>query len=143
MEKLPIPEFSAADTQAVVRRSVDIRKRTQRVRERELAFADWLSLTFDFDRLPTSLDHLSAKSEKDAITAILAAFPKRAELGAADLTLIRKEFKEMIAPAHQDWIAIQSLERELSDLVNAAYGLNSEDVNLMWRTAPPRMPFYP
>jgi hypothetical protein len=32
-------------------------------------------------------------------------------------------------------------ERQLSDLVNAAYGLTPEEVALMWATAPPRMPF--
>jgi hypothetical protein len=35
------------------------------------------------------------------------------------------------------------LERKLSDLVNVAYGLTPEDVGLMWRTAPPRMPLDP
>ena len=33
-----------------------------------------------------------------------------------------------------------ALERRLSDLVNEAYGLTPEEVDLMWRTAPPRMP---
>ena len=33
------------------------------------------------------------------------------------------------------------LERTLSDLINAAYGLTPEEVKLMWATAPPRMPF--
>ncbi len=37
----------------------------------------------------------------------------------------------------------QSLERELSDLVNAAYGLTPAEVELMWATAPPRMPISP
>jgi len=32
------------------------------------------------------------------------------------------------------------LERRVADLVNAAYGLTAEEVALMWRTAPPRMP---
>jgi len=32
------------------------------------------------------------------------------------------------------------LERRLADLVNQAYGLTPEDVELLWRTAPPRMP---
>jgi len=27
--------------------------------------------------------------------------------------------------------------------VNTAYGLTPEEVNLMWHTAPPRMPFTP
>jgi len=33
------------------------------------------------------------------------------------------------------------LERKLSDLVNESYGLPPEEVDLMRRTAPPRMPF--
>ena len=32
------------------------------------------------------------------------------------------------------------LERSLADLVNQAYGLTPEDVELLWRTAPLRMP---
>ncbi len=33
-----------------------------------------------------------------------------------------------------------TLEHELSDLVNAAYGLTPAEIELMWDTAPPRMP---
>jgi hypothetical protein len=32
------------------------------------------------------------------------------------------------------------LEQQVSDLVNAAYGLTPAEVALMWETAPPRMP---
>jgi hypothetical protein len=32
------------------------------------------------------------------------------------------------------------LEQQISDLVNAAYGLTPEEIVLMWQTAPPRMP---
>jgi hypothetical protein len=32
------------------------------------------------------------------------------------------------------------LEHELSGLVHAAYGLTPDEVRLMWRAAPPRMP---
>jgi hypothetical protein len=39
--------------------------------------------------------------------------------------------------------AILSLERKLPDRVNAAYGLTPDEVALMWRTAPPRMPLDP
>ncbi|WP_160309635.1 hypothetical protein [Rubrobacter aplysinae] len=34
------------------------------------------------------------------------------------------------------------LERRLSELVNAAYGLTDAEIDLLWRTAPPRMPRY-
>lgn len=33
-----------------------------------------------------------------------------------------------------------TLERRLSDLVNTAYGLSAAEIDLMWKTAPPRMP---
>ena len=33
--------------------------------------------------------------------------------------------------------------RGMSDLVNDAYGLPSDDVRVMWETAPPRMPVGP
>ena len=33
-----------------------------------------------------------------------------------------------------------TLEHRLSDLVNQAYGLTPEEIDLMWKTAPPRMP---
>src|SRR5262245_3591563 len=32
------------------------------------------------------------------------------------------------------------LERRLADLINLAYGLTPEEIELLWRTAPPRMP---
>jgi hypothetical protein len=35
------------------------------------------------------------------------------------------------------------LERTLSDLVNQAYGLTPTEIELMWQTAPPRMPIPP
>jgi hypothetical protein len=44
------------------------------------------------------------------------------------------------APSYRKLIEAQQLERRLSALVNAAYGLTPEEVELLWRTAPPRMP---
>jgi hypothetical protein len=35
------------------------------------------------------------------------------------------------------------LERTLSDLVNQAYALTSAEIDLLWKTAPPRMPIPP
>ena len=43
-------------------------------------------------------------------------------------------------PVRQRQAAALGLERRLADLVNQAYGLTPEDVELLWRTAPPRMP---
>ena len=46
----------------------------------------------------------------------------------------------MSGPVREARTEAADLERELSDLVNGAYGLTTEDVDLLWKTAPPRMP---
>ena len=56
---------------------------------------------------------------------------------------LRGEWIETVAPVSAAHDKIVDLERQLSDLVNAAYGLTPEEVKLMWETAPPRMPLDP
>ena len=46
----------------------------------------------------------------------------------------------MSGPVRQARTEARGLERRLSDLVNEAYGLTAEEVDLLWKTAPPRMP---
>jgi hypothetical protein len=50
---------------------------------------------------------------------------------------------DTLTPARQAAADVLGLERKLSDLVNTAYGLTPDEVALMWRTAPPRMPLDP
>ncbi len=69
------------------------------------------------------------------------ALPKFHKLSAADIARLKKEYATTIEPARHAANDMLALERRLSDLVNAAYGLTPEDVALMWATAPPRMPF--
>ena len=53
---------------------------------------------------------------------------------------MRENFAETAEPARTARAAALGDERTLSDIVNRAYGLTPEDIALMWRTAPPRMP---
>jgi hypothetical protein len=56
---------------------------------------------------------------------------------------LQNGYTEQIVPVQQYRAEAAMLERELSDLVNAAYGLTQEEVALLWATAPPRMPLLP
>ena len=56
------------------------------------------------------------------------------------LRSLRDEYARTIEPARQLVGDALTLERQLSDLVNEAYGLTPDEVNLLWDTAPPRMP---
>ena len=61
-------------------------------------------------------------------------------LTAASLQGLREEYLRSIEPARLLAAETLKLERELSDLVNQAYGLTTSEIALMWETAPPRMP---
>jgi hypothetical protein len=68
---------------------------------------------------------------------------KKLPLTAAGVHALRDEYTRTIAPARA--LAAEALkqERTLSDLVNQAYGLTPAEIELMWKTAPPRMPIPP
>ena len=53
------------------------------------------------------------------------------------------EYTRTIAPARALGAETLTLERTLSDLVNQAYALTPAEIELMWKTAPPRMPIPP
>ena len=65
---------------------------------------------------------------------------KKLPLTAADLQGLRDECTRTIDFARALAAETLTLERTLSDLVNQAYALTPAEIDLMWKTAPPRMP---
>jgi hypothetical protein len=65
---------------------------------------------------------------------------KKLPLTAAGVQGLREEYTRSIEPARGLGRETLRLESSLSDLVNQAYGLTPAEVELMWKTAPPRMP---
>ena len=65
---------------------------------------------------------------------------KKAPLTVADMKRLKQEHAASIVPLQALEREADGLERQVSDLVNEAFGLTPEDVRLMWETAPPRMP---
>ena len=56
---------------------------------------------------------------------------------------MREEYTCTIEPARALAAETLKLERTLSDLVNQAYALTPAEIELLWKTAPPRMPIPP
>jgi hypothetical protein len=54
--------------------------------------------------------------------------------------LFRKSLSGQDIPLQARAAEARQLEQRVAQLVNEAYGLTAEEVDLMWRTAPPRMP---
>lgn len=59
---------------------------------------------------------------------------------AAPCAASRDEYTRTIEPARKLGAEAATLEHRLGDLVNEAYGLSLNEIALMWKTAPPRMP---
>jgi hypothetical protein len=107
------------------------------------AIHDWLRHEFNVDRPGRAL---SAPYQLDAdgfVGAVRAALPKSRKWSAAEIARLKLEYADTVTPAREAAASILALERELSDRVNASYGLTPEEVALTWRTAPPRMPLDP
>ena len=68
---------------------------------------------------------------------------KKLPLTAPGVQGLRAEYTRTIDPARALAAETLTLERTLSDLVNQAYGLTPAEIDLMWKTAPPRMPIAP
>jgi hypothetical protein len=75
--------------------------------------------------------------------ALRKALPRQKKLSPADIAAIKKAHAETVAPVATRLNEAANLERELSAVVNAAYGITPEEEALIWRTAPPRMPIPP
>jgi hypothetical protein len=59
------------------------------------------------------------------------------------LHALRHEYTRTIEPARALAAETLNLERTLGDLINQAYALTPAEIDLMWQTAPPRMPIPP
>jgi hypothetical protein len=140
MESLPIPHFTDEARNAITPRVETMLALTRQTRAADGAIADWLRTEFGLPKLPRALAHASLLDADGFVAAVRAALPKKQPLTAAALKRLRDEHAATLAPAREQRLSIMGHEHALSRLVNAAYGLTPEDVALMWKTAPPRMP---
>ena len=143
MEMFPVP---AADDAVRAEATRAVERLEQVAAGREAAtrtILDWLKVEFDVAK-PTLKLQAPADLDADALVAeVKKARGKGKTLTAAGLKALRGEHTSVVAPVRALAAEASALERRLSDLVNAAYGLTADDVRLMWDTAPPRMPLTP
>jgi|SRR5271166_1035654 len=101
---------------------------------------DWLKVEYELAepsmRLQSPID-----LDSDALIAEVKKLRgKKKPLSLAGLRNLREEHERTIVPAQALAPEVRCLEQQVSDLVNAAYGLTPAEVQFMWETAPPRMP---
>ena len=143
MEQLPIAPFEnaeAAEASKVVDNIVRIHASTFAASN---AIHDWLRHEFGLAKPSQALGQPHKLDADLFVAAVRKALPKSRALSVAEIARLKHEHADTLAPACRAADEAFALERKLSDLVNAAYGLTPEEVALMWATAPPRMPLAP
>ena len=107
------------------------------------ALLDWLKVEYEIDKPSQKLLDPITLDSGALVAEVKKLRGKSKPLTAAALKALRDEDAHTLAPARVLATEALTLERQLSDLVNAAYGLTPAEVQLMWDTAPPRMPIAP
>jgi hypothetical protein len=113
------------------------------VRNAVSAIHDWLRHEFGIDKHGRALAQPHQLDADGFVVAVRGAFPKSRKWSGAEIARLKQEYVSTLTSARKAAGEIIGLERKLSDFVNAAYGLAPEEIALMWRTAPPRMPLDP
>jgi len=143
VERLPIAETTKDNMNEASEYTDEICEKVHRSREATKTILAWLRTEFSVTKPGRGFDDLLTISRETFIDRVKSRVPHSKRLSAADVGELGREYDATIEPARRDYAEVQRLEREIAALVNRAYGLTEADVELMWRTAPPRMPIDP
>ncbi|CAN5625074.1 hypothetical protein BH24ACT22_BH24ACT22_05900 [soil metagenome] len=141
VEKLPIApptDEARAEAEEAVGRLVAFTRAEQESRRDAL---DWLRVEYGVEKPGQKLSDFAALTGDEFIEEVRKRRPKGSgRLSPAGLKELRAGYTDLATPIREGRTEAAKLERRLSDLVNQAYGLTPEEVDLLWSTAPPRMP---
>ena len=134
----PPTDAIRAEVEPLVSRLIELTKTTQEAYSEVL---NWLEIEHSIDKPGQKLENFASLDAIAFVQEVKKRRPKiAAGLGPSTLKEVRQVYDDY-APAIQSRRAqALQLEHRLSDLVNLAYQLTPEEVDLMWKTAPPRMP---
>jgi hypothetical protein len=141
MEAFPIaPPSNAirAEVEPIVSRLIEITKANQEAYRDVL---DWLLIEQGIEKPGQKLEDFASLDTDAFVQEVKKRKPKPAGgLSPAALKAVRQVYSDYAPEIQSRKTEALALEHRLSDLVNQAYGLTPEEIDLMWKTAPPRMP---
>jgi hypothetical protein len=101
---------------------------------------EWLRLEHAVDKPTTRLTSLFSLTEEDYLAEVKKSRKTNKTLSVGAIKGLREGYAKTVSPARERCQKCAQLEGRISDVVNAAYGLTEQEVQLIWQTAPPRMP---
>lgn len=146
-ETLPIAqptEETRAEVEAIVTRLIEITKINGQVYQDVL---DWLQIEYKIEKLGNKLEDFATLEFPDFVDEVRKRMPKQKNakkssdpLSIPAFTALRQAYNDYVPEINSRKNETVKLEQRLSDLINQAYQLTAEEIDLMWKTAPPRMP---
>jgi hypothetical protein len=143
MEELPIAEPTIAIREAAekaVRRLIEI---TAQQQQTQRTLLDWLRMEYAIEKPGNKLQAMTELDSDTLVSEVKRIRGKKLPLTAAGVQGLRDEYTRTLEPARALAAETLQLERTLNDLVNQAYALTPNEIDLIWKTAPPRMPIPP
>ncbi len=143
VEEFPIPSPSTSVRELSERALAQLIEITSHRQNTVDSFLDWINIEYEIANPSTKLQNPIDLDSDALIAEVRKLRGKKNPLSLAAVRNLREEHARTIVPAQELAAETRRLEIEVSDLVNAAYGLTPDEVRLMWETAPPRMPVNP
>jgi hypothetical protein len=102
---------------------------------------NWLRIELGVEQPGQRLEAFADLTGDEFVTEVRKRRPKGApRLTPKTIAELTETHQSYADPERLRAAQMRVLERRLSDLVNQAYRLTDDDIELLWRTAPPRMP---
>jgi hypothetical protein len=140
MSELPIAEPTDAIRAGVMNHVDRLLAITASQHDTLRTLLDWLKVEHAIEKPTQRLQAFVALDSDGFVAEVRKIRGRKNSLSAAAVKSLRDEFTAIVEPAQALAREAESLEHAVSDLVNAAYGLTPDEIDLMWETAPPRMP---
>ena len=141
MEGLPIAEPTPALRTEIEEHAAEALDLTGEAQTASRELMDWLRVEFDIDKPGQRLVEYQDLSADEFAAEVRKRRPKSAARlspkALADLAATHAQYAE---PERARAVRLRTLEQRIAELVNQAYRLSVDDIDLLWRTAPPRMP---
>ncbi len=140
VEGFPIPQPSAEQRQVAekaIRRLIAI-KDQQHQSTRDVL--DWLRVEYEIDKPSQKLQSVVNLDPETFIAEVRKLRGRSKPLSPQGLRALKDGYTQSVEPMKVLLTEAIALEGRLNDIVNQAFGLTADEVALMWRTAPPRMP---
>jgi hypothetical protein len=141
MMSLPIAEPTPALRTEIEDRVAALLALTAESRNQQHELLNWLRLEFGVEKLGQPLENFAHLSSDALVAEVRKRRPKTApRLTPSAITELTHTHAHYAGPAQHREAERRILEQRLSGLVNQAYSLSDAEIELLWRTAPPRMP---